>query len=65
MKSTNIIGNVIIIGSGLLFTSSFFVKDNEKAVKRRWTSIGLFAGGLAVQMAGNYASGKPIFKLKK
>ena len=65
MKSTNIIGNVMIISSGLLFTSSFFVTDNAKAVNRRWVSVCLLAGGVAVQMAGNYASGKPIFKLKK
>lgn len=37
------------IGSGLLFGSSFFIKDNEKAVNRRYWSVGLFATAIGIE----------------
>ena len=52
MKSVKIIGNVLQIGAGLMFVSSFFIDDNKKATKRRWTSLGVFATGWRIKIAG-------------
>jgi len=49
-KTLNVVTNVLYIASGLTFASSFFVKDNEKAVNRRWLSVGLFAGAWGVEL---------------
>lgn len=47
LKIVNITLNVV--GAGML-VSSFFVKDNTKAVKRRWQSVGVLgiAWGLRI-----------------
>ncbi len=50
-KNLNMLATVIDVTSGLLFVSSFFVKDNEKAVRRRWIALGLIGAGFAVRFS--------------
>jgi hypothetical protein len=38
------------IVSGALLISSFFVKDNKKAVNRRWWAVGVFGGVWAYEL---------------
>lgn len=44
------------IASGALLVSSFFVKDNKKAVKRRWWAVGVFGGTWAYELISRKAS---------
>jgi len=60
MKTVNVISNILYISSGLVFTSSFFIKDNEKAVNRRWLSVGLFAAGWGTQITGTVMANKKL-----
>ena len=50
-KTVNTIGNVLQIGAGLMLASSFFVKDNDKAVNRRWAAVGVFALGWGMNIS--------------
>ena len=50
------------ISSGLAFASSFFIKDNDKAVNRRWLSVGLFGAGWATQITGTVLANKKMIK---
>ena len=51
MKNIHTLTNLMKIGSGLLFASSFFVKDNEKAVNRRYLSLGILGAGFLIDIA--------------
>lgn len=46
-----VVGTIIQFGALAMFASSFFVKDNSKAVRRRWISLGVGAAGYAIQIA--------------
>ena len=59
-KTLNVVTNVLYIASGLTFASSFFVKDNEKAVNRRWLSVGLFAGAWGIELTSKIANNKKL-----
>lgn len=50
-----IAGNLLQIGAVIWFASSFFVKDNDKAVSRRWTALGVGALGLATSYYAHVA----------
>lgn len=50
-KTVNTIGIIAQWGGGLAILSSFFVKDNDKAVNRRILGAGLFVGGTIARFA--------------
>ncbi len=53
--------SMIVYGvSALTLVSSFFVKDNTKAVNRRWLALGLFGAGWAIELAPKLLSKKSI-----
>ncbi len=52
-KTTVFIAGLGYITSAALMAGSFFIKDNAKAVKYRYISLGVFGGSLAVQFAAN------------
>jgi hypothetical protein len=60
-KTASNIATIGFVVSGLLFTSSFFVVDNAKAVKRRWIALGFLVGGVAMQ---NYSNTGNLIKAK-
>ena len=59
-QTLNVVTNVLYIASGLTFASSFFVKDNEKAVSRRWLSVGLFAGAWGIELTSRAMSNQKL-----
>lgn len=47
MKKALITAEIV---AGGLFVSSFFVKDNRKAVKRRWWALGIVGGTMITKL---------------
>ena len=49
MKNIKLASNILKLGGGMLFASSFFmVDDRDSVLKRRYLSLGLFATGLLI-----------------
>lgn len=61
-KNLSLVMTALNVAGGLLLVSSFFVKDNDKAVKRRWIGLGALGLGWGVQLANTdfSKSGKAI-----
>ncbi len=53
-----LVGLVLQASSVLLFSSSFFVRDNNKAVNRRYWALGIGIVGLGVTMIPKLKLGK-------
>ncbi len=51
-------GLLLQAGSIILFSSSFFIRDNNKAVNRRYWALGIGIVGLGVTMIPKLKSGK-------
>ncbi len=48
MKNIRLASNILKLGGSMLFASSFFIVEPEKAVKRRYLSTGMFLTGLVI-----------------
>ncbi len=60
MKPLKVITTGAQIVSGLMLISSFFVKDNDKAVKRRWNSLKIFGAAWGVEIAAKLMAPKTV-----
>ena len=54
-KNADLLSKGLAVTGVLALVSSFFVKDNEKAVNRRWSSLGLFVASYGVELLGKTA----------
>lgn len=50
MSNKDLIWKGLALAGAATMVSSFFVKDNSKAVNRRWIALGLFGASWAVEL---------------